>query len=88
MTGAPLFSWQCRLRRVCGGAHRPDRGNFMAFIICNVLCIAVLVGIDQAIKAWAVAVLAPVGSMPLIPHIVELRFVLNEGMAFSMLSGR
>lgn len=60
----------------------------MAFIICNVLCIAVLVGIDQAIKAWAVAVLAPVGSMPLIPHIVELRFVLNEGMAFSMLSGR
>lgn len=60
----------------------------MAFIICNVLCITVLVGIDQAIKAWAVAVLAPVGSMPLIPHIVELRFVLNEGMAFSMLSGR
>ena len=26
--------------------------------------------------------------MPLIPHVVELRFVLNQGMAFSLLSGR
>ena len=26
--------------------------------------------------------------MPLIPHVVELRFVLNQGMAFSLLSGK
>ena len=26
--------------------------------------------------------------MPFIPHVVELRFVLNQGMAFSLLSGK
>lgn len=60
----------------------------MAFVIVNLLCVAALVGIDQLIKAWAVAVLQPVGAMPLIPHVVELRFVLNQGMAFSLLSGK
>ena len=54
----------------------------------NLLCVAALVGADQAIKFWAVQVLEPVGSMPLIPHVVELRFVLNQGMAFSLLSGK
>ena len=42
-------------------------------------------GIDQLIKLWASNVLQPVGAMPLIPHVVELRFVLNQGMAFSLL---
>ena len=56
----------------------------MAFVIFNLLCVAALVGADQAIKFWAVQVLEPVGSMPLIPHVVELRFVLNQGMAFSL----
>ena len=60
----------------------------MAFVIFNLLCVAALVGADQAIKFWAVQVLEPVGSMPLIPHVVELRFVLNQGMAFSLLSGK
>lgn len=60
----------------------------MAFVIVNLLCVAALVVIDQLIKAWAVTVLQPVGAMPLIPHVVELRFVLNQGMAFSLLSGR
>ena len=32
--------------------------------------------------------LQPVAAMPLIPHVVELRFVLNQGMAFSLLSGK
>ena len=60
----------------------------MAFVIFNLLCVAALVGADQAIKFWAVQVLEPVGSMPLIPHVVELRFVLTQGMAFSLLSGK
>jgi len=58
----------------------------MAFVIFNLLCVAALVGLDQAIKFWAVSALQPVGAMPLIPHVVELRFVLNQGMAFSLLS--
>ncbi|MFI3169535.1 MAG: signal peptidase II [Faecalibacterium sp.] len=60
----------------------------MLLAILFVFNIVVLVGIDQAIKIWAVANLAPVGSMPFIPNLVELRFVLNTGMAFSMLSGK
>jgi signal peptidase II len=60
----------------------------MAVIIIDLLCAAALVGIDQLLKAWAVQALAPVGAMPLIPHVIELRFVLNQGMAFSMLSGK
>ena len=60
----------------------------MAFVIFNLLCTAALIGLDQIIKLWAVRVLQPMGAMPLIPHVVELRFVLNQGMAFSLLSGR
>ena len=60
----------------------------MAFVVFNLAAVAALVGIDQAIKLWASTVLQPVGAMPLIPHVVELRFVLNQGMAFSLLSGR
>ena len=60
----------------------------MAFVIINLVYVAALVGADQLIKLWAVRALAPVGAMPLIPHLVELRFVLNQGMAFSLLSGK
>ena len=60
----------------------------MAYVILNLVCVAALVGIDQRIKLWASNVLQPVGAMPLIPHVVELRFVLNQGMAFSLLSGK
>ena len=57
----------------------------MAFVLFNLAAVAALVGIDQLIKLWA---LQPVGAMPFIPHVVELRFVLNQGMAFSLLSGK
>ena len=60
----------------------------MAFVLFNLAAVAALVGIDQLIKLWASNVLQPVGAMPLIPHVVELWFVLNQGMAFSLLSGR
>ena len=60
----------------------------MAFVLFNLAAVAALIGIDQLIKLWAVQVLQPVGAMPFIPHVVELRFVLNQGMAFSLLSGR
>lgn len=49
---------------------------------------ALIVELDQLIKKWATASLAAVGAMPLIPGLIELRYVLNDGMAFSMLSGK
>ena len=60
----------------------------MAFVLFNLAAVAALVGSDQLIKLWASNVLQPVGAMPLIPRVVELRFVLNPGMAFSLLSGK
>ena len=49
---------------------------------------AVLVVLEQLIKHWATAALLPVGSMEVLPGIVELRYCLNDGMAFSMLAGK
>ena len=49
------------------------------FVFLNLIAIAALVGIDQAIKLWAVQNLQPVGSMPLIPHVVELHFTTTRG---------
>ena len=60
----------------------------MSFIIINLICVSTLVAFDQVIKLWATQNLAPVGSMPFIPHVMELRFHLNEGAAFSMLLGK
>ena len=60
----------------------------MAYLLFNLAAVAALVGIDQLIKLWATVTLQPMGVMPLIPNVVELRFVLNQGMAFSLLSGK
>lgn len=60
----------------------------MVFGFISIAAAAVLVVIDQLLKVWATAELLPVGSMTLIPHVVELRYSLNEGMAFSLLWGK
>lgn len=48
----------------------------------SVVAAALLVAVDQWIKYWATAVLQPLGAMTLIPGVVELRYFLNDGMAF------
>ena len=60
----------------------------MIFGLFSVLGAAALVVIDQLIKRWATAALLPVGQMNVLPGIVELRYCLNDGMAFSMLAGK
>ena len=60
----------------------------MISIVIKLVLIAALVAADQGIKLWASSVLQPVTAMPVSPGSVELRFVLNDGMAFSMLSGK
>lgn len=54
----------------------------------SVVAAALLVAVDQWIKYWATAVLQPLGAMTLIQGVVELRYFLNDGMAFSMLAGK
>lgn len=60
----------------------------MIFPFLSVLAAALLVGVDQLIKQWATAVLQPQGAVTILPGVVELRYYLNDGMAFSMLAGQ
>ena len=46
----------------------------MTTVLITAVVVALLVILDQAVKLWATAVLAPVGAMPLIPGVVELRY--------------
>ena len=48
----------------------------MAYVIFNLLCVAVLIGVDQGIKFWAVHVLMPVGTLPLIPVATSAALIL------------
>ena len=59
----------------------------MISALITIVAAALLVAIDQGIKLWATVNLAPVGSMPLIPGVVELRYYLNSGAAFCFIQG-
>ena len=56
--------------------------------ILSILAAAGLMLVDQLIKLWATVELLPVGSKPFIPHVLEFYYLLNDGMSFSMLSGK
>lgn len=60
----------------------------MIFGLLSVAGAALLVVIDQLIKQWATAVLQPLEALTILPGVVELRYFLNDGMAFSMLAGK
>lgn len=55
----------------------------MIYILAVVLCVAA----DQALKLWTVANLDLYGSAPLLPGIVELKYIQNTGGGFSILTG-
>ena len=56
--------------------------------VFSLLLAAACAVLDQLLKRWAAAVLRPAAAMPLLPGIVELRYTVNDGMAFSLLSGQ
>lgn len=60
----------------------------MRYLLITILTPLGLAGLDQALKAWATTSLEPVGSVTLIPGILELRYLLNTGAAFGSLAGR
>ena len=55
----------------------------MIYILAVVLCVAA----DQALKLWTVANLDLYESAPLLPGIVELKYIQNTGGGFSILTG-
>ena len=58
------------------------------YILMSVLAVLTMVAVDQAVKYWAVTMLAPVGSIPLVPGILQLTYVENRGAAFSILENQ
>ncbi|MEG1125552.1 MAG: signal peptidase II [Oscillospiraceae bacterium] len=56
-------------------------------MILTFLSVGVLVALDQISKYLATVYLQPVGTLPFIPGIMDLNYILNDGMAFSMFSG-
>lgn len=57
-------------------------------MILYLLLTLLMIAADQLIKYWAVTVLQPMGSLPLLEGIFHLTYVENTGAAFSMLEGR
>lgn len=55
----------------------------MIYILAVALCVAA----DQALKLWTVANLDLYESAPLLPGIVELKYIQNTGGGFSILTG-
>jgi len=53
-----------------------------------ILAILAAVGLDQAVKYWAVTELKPIRSIPLIEGVFHLTYAENPGMAFSLLEGQ
>ncbi|MDL2218873.1 signal peptidase II [Ruminococcaceae bacterium OttesenSCG-928-O06] len=56
-------------------------------MLFTILVSALLVAVDQILKLLAARYLAPVGSAPLIPGIIGLKYVENRGAAFNILDG-
>lgn len=54
-------------------------------VIMSLLAVCVMVLVDQVVKYWAITMLAPVGSIPLIPGVIQLTYIENRGAAFSIL---
>lgn len=48
------------------------------------ILIALMIALDQAVKYWAVTVLQPAHTIPLIENIFHLTYVENRGAAFSL----
>lgn len=55
-------------------------------MLISFILLALFFALDQGTKYAAARWLAPVGAAPFIPGVMELRYVRNEGAAFSMLA--
>lgn len=57
-------------------------------IYIYVAIIALLIGIDQLSKVWALNSLQEIGSIPVIENVFHLTYVENRGAAFGMLQNQ
>ncbi len=76
-TGAPLTTRPAL-------AAPPAKGAYRSLVWAVAVVVLVL---DQATKAWALAALEPGVARPLVGHLIQLRLIRNSGAAFSVLEG-
>lgn len=57
-------------------------------MIMYLLAVLMMVIVDQAVKYWAVTMLASIGTIPLVPGVLSLTYVENRGAAFSILENQ
>lgn len=57
-------------------------------MVMYLLAVLMMVIVDQAVKYWAVMMLASIGTIPLIPGVLSLTYVENRGAAFSILENQ
>ena len=56
-------------------------------MIISIVLIIAIVAFDQITKILATEFLMPIGTIGFIPGVMDLKYVLNDGAAFSMMSG-
>ena len=54
----------------------------------SVVVFALLLLADQLTKLWAVKILKPVGSIPIIQNVLEIYYVENRGAAFGIMQNK
>lgn len=57
-------------------------------LIIQFVVVFLVVLLDQFVKLWSINVLEPMGKLPVIEGVFNLRYVENTGAAFSMLEGK
>jgi signal peptidase II len=60
----------------------------MVFAIISLIAAGLLVVADQLIKVLVTAQLQPIGTVTIIPNLLDFTYTQNFGAAFSMLSGK
>lgn len=54
----------------------------------SVAVFALLLLVDQLTKLWAVKILKPIGSIPIIRNVLEIYYVENRGAAFGIMQNK
>ncbi|MEG1428456.1 MAG: signal peptidase II [Hydrogenoanaerobacterium sp.] len=57
-------------------------------VILALISVLILIGIDSAIKQWALLVLTKVDTIPIIENVLHLTYVENRGAAFGIMQDK
>lgn len=55
-------------------------------VLASILALVGFIAMDQVLKVLVIYFLKPIGSITLIPHVLDLHYVENTGVAFGMFS--